>query len=118
MIKLTIDGIEVEVPAGTTLLQAAQSIEAHVPTLCNSDRLESFGACRVCMVDVAGRGPVASCHTPVAEGMTVVTSNPQISRLRKNVIELVVSEHPLDCLTCASNNRCELQTVAAEVGLL
>jgi formate dehydrogenase major subunit len=117
MIKITIDGQEVSVAPGTTLLAAAEFVGAHVPTLCNSDRLESFGACRVCMVDVAGRGPVASCHTLAYDGMVVKTSTAQISRLRKNIIELVVSEHPLECLTCAVNNRCELQTVAAEVGL-
>jgi formate dehydrogenase major subunit len=117
MITVKINNTDVTVPDGTMLLEAAELAGAYVPTLCNSDALEAFGACRVCIVDVQGRGPVASCHTAVAEGMVIETSNKRLSRIRKNIIELVVSEHPLDCLTCAANQRCELQTVASEVGL-
>jgi formate dehydrogenase major subunit len=93
-----------------------------IPTLCDAPHLKPFGACRVCSVDVAlGQdGPVkvvASCHTPVAEGMHIYPSSERILKLRKNIIELVLTDHPLDCLTCEVNNNCELQEVAARVGV-
>ncbi|MBL7944316.1 MAG: molybdopterin-dependent oxidoreductase, partial [Flavobacteriales bacterium] len=93
-----------------------------VPTLCDAPNLDPFGACRVCSVDVAleanGRSrAVASCHTPVQKGMHIATDSENIQRLRKNIIELVLTDHPLDCLTCEVNNNCELQTVAAQVGV-
>ncbi len=116
MITLTIDGVAVSVDEGTSLLDAARAAGAHIPTLCNSDRLEAYGACRLCLVEVEGRKPVASCHTPVAEGMAVRTHSDRLHRLRRNIVELIVSDHPLDCLGCAANQRCELQAVAAEVG--
>jgi formate dehydrogenase major subunit len=93
-----------------------------VPTLCDAPNLEPFGSCRVCSVEVANQknGPVktlASCHTPVAEGQYIFTSSPAVKQLRKNIIELVLTDHPLDCLTCEVNGNCELQTVAAKVGI-
>ncbi|MGB5402451.1 formate dehydrogenase subunit alpha [Robiginitalea sp.] len=93
-----------------------------VPTLCDAPNLDPFGACRVCSVEVAleKNGPVktmASCHTPVAEGQYIYTSTPSVQKLRKNIIELVLTDHPLDCLTCEVNGNCELQTVAAQVGI-
>ena len=115
--KLTIDGIEVEVASGATLLDACREAGANVPTLCDSDSLEPYGACRMCLVEVEGqKKPRASCHTPASDGMAVHTVGERLDRLRKNIVELVVSDHPLDCLGCAANNRCELQTVAAGVG--
>ena len=114
--KLEIDGVEVDAEVGDTILAAAKRAGSHVPTLCNSDALKPYGACRVCLVEVAGRTPVAACHTPASEGMKVSTSSPSLERIRKNIVELVVSDHPLECLGCPANNRCELQTVAAEVG--
>ncbi len=94
----------------------------HVPTLCDSPNLDPFGACRVCSVDVAltQHGPLktqASCHTPVMANSYIYTENERIQKLRKNIIELVLTDHPLDCLTCEVNNNCELQTVAAQVGI-
>lgn len=93
-----------------------------IPTLCDAPNLEPFGSCRVCSVEVAlqKNGPaktVASCHTPVLEGQYIYTSTEAIQRLRKNIVELVLTDHPLDCLTCEVNNNCELQTVAAKVGI-
>jgi len=116
MNKLIIDGIEVEVEDGATLLDATEKVGAKVPTLCDSDALEAYGACRMCLVEVEGQNPKAACHTPAADGMVVSTSTARLQRIRKNIIEMVVSDHPLDCLGCAANNRCELQSVAAEVG--
>lgn len=94
----------------------------HIPTLCDAPNLEPFGSCRVCSVEVAfhENGPfktMASCHTPVSAGMYIQTDSPGIKKLRKNIIELVLTDHPLDCLTCEVNNNCELQTVAARVGI-
>ena len=93
-----------------------------VPTLCDAPNLEPFGACRVCSVEVRTEpgGPartVASCHTPVTEGQYIYTSTAEVNKLRKNILELVLTDHPLDCLTCEVNGNCELQTVAAQVGI-
>ncbi|MCP4499911.1 MAG: hypothetical protein GY822_08110 [Deltaproteobacteria bacterium] len=95
---------------------ATKAADAFVPTLCNSDALEPYGACRMCMVDIGGRKPVAACHAPIQDGMHIKTSTPLVDRLRKNTLELVISDHPLDCLGCPANQRCELQTVAAKLG--
>lgn len=116
MNKLTIDGISLEVEDGTTLLEATLEVGAKVPTLCNSKHLTPYGACRLCLVQQEGRGPVAACHTPVTDGMVVRTTTPAIERIRGNILELIISDHPLDCLPCVANGRCELQTVAAEHG--
>ena len=116
MIVLEVDGQPVRVAEGSTLLEATKRVGARVPTLCNSDALKPYGACRVCMVELDGGRVVASCHTPAAAGMRVQTNNERLTRLRRNIVELVVSDHPLDCLGCPANGRCELQTVAAEVG--
>ncbi|MFZ1305840.1 MAG: 2Fe-2S iron-sulfur cluster-binding protein, partial [Ferruginibacter sp.] len=93
-----------------------------VPTLCDAPNLDPFGSCRVCSVDVAltEDGPVkaqASCHTPVMAGSYIYPDSDRIQKLRRNIIELVLTDHPLDCLTCEVNNNCELQTVAARVGI-
>ncbi|MBX3274840.1 MAG: formate dehydrogenase subunit alpha [Sandaracinaceae bacterium] len=116
MKKLIVDGIEVEVEDGATLLDAARAAGAYVPTLCDSAALEPYGACRMCLVEVDGQKPRASCHTPAEAGMRVSTSSERLDRVRKTIVEMVVSDHPLDCLGCAANNRCELQSVAAKVG--
>ncbi len=119
-----IDGQAAEIVKGESILSFVRRHRDKqlIPTLCDAPNLEAFGSCRVCSVDVAleanGRTKtVASCHTPVAEGMHIQTSNEKIRRLRKNIIELVLTDHPLDCLTCEVNNNCELQDVAAQVGI-
>lgn len=117
-VTLTIDGREVSVPQGTSVMRAAALAGGSIPKLCASDNLAAFGSCRLCLVEIEGaRGTPASCTTPVAEGMVVRTQTPRLHKLRKGVMELYISDHPLDCLTCSANNDCELQDAAAEVGL-
>ena len=116
MTTLTVDGKDVSVAAGTSLLDAIRAAGSNVPTLCKSNHLADYGACRLCAVEVEGRGVLASCHTAAATGMVVLTSTERLRRLRRNIIELIVSDHPLDCLGCAVSGRCELQAVAADVG--
>jgi len=117
-VTLTIDGRAVTVPEGTSVMRAAAECGGSIPSLCATDSLEAFGSCRLCLVEVEGmRGTPASCTTPVAEGMVVRTQTPRLAQLRKGVMELYISDHPLDCLTCSANNDCRLQDAAAEVGL-
>ena len=118
LVKLTIDGKPVAVPAGTSIMRAARETGTQIPKLCATDMLNAFGSCRMCLVEIEGRnGTPASCTTPVAEGMRVTTQSERLARVRKAVMELYISDHPLDCLTCAANGDCELQDVAGEVGL-
>jgi formate dehydrogenase major subunit len=117
LITATVDGEVVQVTPGTTILEAARALGHKVPTLCYSDRMKPYGACRTCMVEVEGKKPVASCHTAVTEGQVYRTSSPFLTRLRKNITELIVSDHPLECLDCSANGRCELQDLAQTVGL-
>jgi formate dehydrogenase major subunit len=117
-VSLTIDGRPVTVPVGTSVMRAAAECGGSIPKLCASDNLAAFGSCRLCLVEVEGmRGTPASCTTPAAEGMVVHTQTPHLQKLRKGVMELYISDHPLDCLTCSANNDCELQDQAAAVGL-
>jgi formate dehydrogenase major subunit len=117
-VTLTIDGFPVTVPEGTSIMRAAMEAGIKVPKLCATDSLDAFGSCRVCLVEIEGRnGTPASCTTPVAAGMKVSTSNDRLRRLRRGVMELYISDHPLDCLTCSANGNCELQDTAGEVGL-
>ncbi len=118
MVTLSIDGQRVTVPEGTSLMRAAMEAGIKVPKLCASDMLDSFGSCRMCLVEIDGRaGTPSSCTTPVAEGLVVHTQSPNLARLRRGVMELYISDHPLDCLTCSANGNCELQDTAGEVGL-
>ncbi|WP_288016425.1 formate dehydrogenase subunit alpha [Blastomonas sp.] len=113
-----IDGRAVTVPAGTTVMRAAALAGGSIPRLCATDNLKQFGSCRLCLVEIDGmRGTPASCTTPVVDGMTVHTQTPRLEKLRRGVMELYISDHPLDCLTCSANNDCELQDQAAAVGL-
>ena len=117
-VTLTIDGRAVTVPAGTSVMRAAAGIDTAIPKLCATDSLESFGSCRLCLVEIDGRrGTPASCTTPVEPGMAVHTQTERLQKLRKGVMELYISDHPLDCLTCAANGDCELQDQAGAVGL-
>jgi formate dehydrogenase major subunit len=118
MVTLAIDGRVVTVPEGSTVMRAAAELGTDIPKLCATDSLESFGSCRLCLVEIEGRkGTPASCTTPVESGMVVHTQTPHLARLRKGVMELYISDHPLDCLTCAANGDCELQDQAGAVGL-
>jgi formate dehydrogenase major subunit len=117
-VTLTVDGFEVTVPAGTSVMRAAAEAGISIPRLCATDCLEAFGSCRLCLVEVEGRrGTPSSCTLPVAPGMVVHTQTEQIKKLRRGVMELYISDHPLDCLTCAANGDCELQDQAGIVGL-
>ncbi len=117
-VTLTIDGVEVTVPDGTSVMRASAEAGVSVPKLCATDSLDAFGSCRLCLVEIEGRkGTPASCTTPVAEGMVVTTANDRLHKIRKGVMELYISDHPLDCLTCSANGNCELQDMAGVVGL-
>jgi formate dehydrogenase major subunit len=117
-VTLTIDGRSVTVPEGTSVMRAATESGGNIPKLCATDSLKSFGSCRLCLVEIEGaRGTPASCTTPVGEGMKVHTQTERLQKLRKGVMELYISDHPLDCLTCSDNGDCELQDNAAAVGL-
>ena len=117
-VTLTIDGRKVSVPPGTSVMAAAALIDNPIPKLCATDSLEAFGSCRLCLVEIDGRkGTPASCTTPAEPGMIVHTKTPRLERLRRGVMELYISDHPLDCLTCSANGDCELQTQAGNVGL-
>ena len=118
LITLNIDGVDVTVPEGTSLMRAASVAGFRVPKLCATDSLEPFGSCRLCLVEIEGkRGYPASCTTPAADGLVVSTQSPKLAELRKGVMELYISDHPLDCLTCSTNGDCELQDMAGAVGL-
>ena len=117
-VTLSIDGVEISVPEGTSVLRAAALADINIPKLCATDSLEAFGSCRLCAVQIEGkRGMPASCTTPVEAGMRVTTQNERLAKLRRNVMELYISDHPLDCLTCSANGDCELQDMAGRVGL-
>jgi len=117
-VTLEVDGITVSVPQGTSVMRAAAEIGFQIPKLCATDSLEAFGSCRLCLVEIDGRrGTPASCTTPAEPGMKVKTQTPKLAKLRRNVMELYISDHPLDCLTCAANGDCELQDMAGAVGL-
>ena len=118
LVTLTIDGREVTVPQGTSVMRAAAQSGGQIPKLCATDSVEAFGSCRMCLVEVEGmRGTPASCTTPAIQGMVVHTQSERLAKLRRGVMELYISDHPLDCLTCSANNDCELQDTAAQVGL-
>ena len=118
MVALTIDGMAVSVPEGTSIMRAAMEAGTKIPKLCATDSLDAFGSCRLCLVEIEGRaGTPASCTTPVLPGMKVATQTAKLAQLRRGVMELYISDHPLDCLTCAANGDCELQDMAGAVGL-
>ena len=117
-VTLNIDGVDISVPEGTSIMHAAQLCGVSVPKLCATDSLEPFGSCRLCLVEIEGRkGYPASCTTPVVEGIKVHTQTSKLADIRRGTMELYISDHPLDCLTCAANGDCELQDMAGAVGL-
>ncbi len=117
-VTVLIDGVPVDVPTGTSVMRAAALSGTSIPKLCATDSLEAFGSCRLCLVEIDGKpGTPASCTTPCIDGMSVKTQTPKLDKLRKGVMELYISDHPLDCLTCPANGDCELQDMAGIVGL-
>ncbi len=118
IVTVLIDGSPVQVPEGTSVMRAAAIAGSQVPKLCATDSLAAFGSCRLCLVEIDGKpGTPASCTTPCSDGMSVRTQTPRLDKLRKGVMELYISDHPLDCLTCPANGDCELQDMAGVVGL-
>ncbi|CAM5775668.1 formate dehydrogenase subunit alpha [Mesorhizobium amorphae] len=117
-VTLTVDGFTVTVPEGTSIMRASMDAGIAIPKLCATDMVDAFGSCRLCLVEIEGRnGTPSSCTTPVAPGMVVRTQTERLKDIRRGVMELYISDHPLDCLTCAANGNCELQTQAGVVGL-
>ncbi len=117
-IRLTINGVSVRVNKGATVLEAAQAAGIYIPTLCADPDLEPYGSCRLCVVEIEGmRGLPTACTTPATDGMVVHTETPAANEVRRTAIELLLADHPVDCLTCPKNQRCELQKVAAYLGI-
>ncbi|MBX3514964.1 MAG: formate dehydrogenase subunit alpha [Xanthobacteraceae bacterium] len=117
-VTLTIDGQQITVPEGTSIMRAAMEMGTQIPKLCATDMVDAFGSCRLCLVEIEGRpGTPASCTTPVMPGMVVKTQTDRLKKIRNGVMELYISDHPLDCLTCSANGDCELQDMAGQVGL-
>ena len=118
MVNLTIDNIPVTVPAGTTVLEAARDAGIKIPSLCFLKDVNEIGACRICVVEVEGaRSLMASCVYPVSEGMVVRTNTPKVRHSRQLTLELILSNHRMDCLTCSRNAQCELRQLAADLGI-
>ena len=117
-VRLTIDGMEIEAKEDTSVLEAARGAGIYIPNLCADPDLEPYGACRLCLVEVEGvEGLPTSCTLPVAEGMLVRSDTERVNKVRRQVLELLLSDHPADCLLCAKNGRCELQKVVAYMGV-
>src|SRR5437867_12226482 len=115
-VTLEIDGQTVTVPEGTSIMRAAALTDTNIPKLCATDTLKAFGSCRLCLVEIEGRrGYPASCTTLVADGIKVRTESPKLTELRRGVMELYISDHPLDCVSCPANGHCELQDMAEEL---
>ena len=122
LVTLTINDKQVQVESGTTILEAAKLLDINIPTLCHLKLHEGVenkpGSCRVCMVEVDGRRNLApSCTTPVFEGMVIKTNSIKAIKARRNVVELLLSDHPQNCLLCEKNTDCELQKLAADMGI-
>ncbi|TYB30716.1 MAG: 2Fe-2S iron-sulfur cluster binding domain-containing protein [Candidatus Mcinerneyibacterium aminivorans] len=117
MISLTIDGIKVEVEEGAKILDAAEKVNAHIPTLCMHEDLERSGNCGVCIVEIKGKGTERACVTPAEEGMEIITKSNELKKARKTVVELILSNHPNDCLQCIRNQNCELQELAEKMNI-
>ena len=117
-VTLTIDGRQVTVPAGTSVLEAATQAGVKIPTLCYLEGLNEIGSCRLCVVEIEGaRTLAASCVTPAAQGMVVHTNTKQVREARRAVLELIISNHPFECLTCVRSGSCELQALAESLGI-
>ena len=109
MVNLTINGVQCQAEPGLTILQAARKQGIEIPTLCYDERLVAHGACRICVVEVKGaRALMPSCSTPIAEGMNIETQSPSVIEARKEILRLMIENHPLDCLTCEKSGNCTL----------
>ena len=117
LISLTIDGVQVQVPQGTTVLEAAKQVGIRIPTLCFLKDINELGACRMCVVDSGARSLQAACVLPAADGMVVKTNTPQIRKYRQNILKLTLSTHQKKCLSCIRSQNCELQKLCLELGV-
>ena len=117
-IQLTIDGIEVTVPKGSTILEAAKKVGVDIPHLCYGDGISPSGDCRLCVVEVAGSSKlVPSCIVPATDKSEVCTNSERLTKARQTVIELLLSDHPFDCMTCEKSGNCLLEKYAYELGV-
>ena len=116
MVKVKINNFEIEVPEGTSILEAARKAQISIPTLCKHPDVDPSAGCGMCIVKVGGR-ILRSCCTPVAEGMEIVTSDEELKEIRKTVLKLILSNHPNDCLNCSRSGQCELQDLASDMGI-
>ena len=115
MVTLTIDGKKASVPAGSTILEAAQSVGIRIPTLCWLQKISPTGACRICVVEIQGVDrPMTACNTPVKEGIVVTTQSEALFAIRKQIVELLLVNHPLDCPVCDAAGECDLQNICYE----
>ena len=118
MVNCKINGIAVSVPEGSTILEAARAAGVDIPTLCYLKEINEIGACRICVVEATGaRGLVAACVYPVAEGMEVKTNTPKVHQSRRTTLELILSTHDKDCLSCVRSQDCELQRLCRDYGI-
>lgn len=115
-VRITLNGITAEVPTGTTILEAARRIGVYIPALCHHPKISSSGACRICLVEIGGV-PITSCTTIAEEGMEIITNSPYIESLRRDIIDLILSDHPYDCMVCQKTGECELQELAYKYGI-
>jgi formate dehydrogenase alpha subunit len=116
-VNLIIDGVQISTKAGRTVLEAALENGIYIPHLCYHPDLEPVGICRLCMVEIDGKRLDVSCKTPVLEGMHVCTENEEITKIRRVAVELLLANHPIDCLSCSENTKCELQRIASYIGI-
>ena len=117
LISLTIDGVQVQVPQGTTVLEAAKQVGIRIPTLCFLKGINELGACRMCVVDSGARSLQAACVLPASDGMVVKTNTPKIRKYRQNLLKLTLSTHQKKCLSCVRSQNCELQKLCVELGV-
>ena len=118
MVNLTIDGKSVSVPKNTTILEAARQVDIHIPTLCWLEKVSTTGACRICAVEIEGVDrPMTACNTPVKEGINVTTQSEKLARTRKQIMELILVNHPLDCPVCDAGGECDLQNTCYELNV-
>jgi NADH dehydrogenase/NADH:ubiquinone oxidoreductase subunit G len=118
MIALTIDGRKIEVEAGASILDAARKAGVHIPTLCYLPEVQAIGACRVCLVEVQGSAALqAACVAPAATGAVIYTNTERVRKARRFSVEMLLSNHPFECLTCSKNLHCDLQRLAYELGI-
>jgi len=116
-VTFTIDGLEISADKGMNILEAALDNNIYIPHLCYHPDLEPVGVCRLCMVEIEGRAMTISCKTPVEEGIVVRTESPEINKVRRVIVELLIANHDADCLSCDQNSQCELQRIAAYIGI-